>query len=375
MIGIITFHDNYNFGAALQCASLNEVVRELGYEPEVIDYSVFNVQRGVLRGWGLRQYGVLKALKKRLRDLKYGPSTVRNFSRFRNRYYVLSPRCGTPNEVANLAQKYSHVICGSDQVWRFDRPGPYFLDLGPKYEGVKVSYAPCCTSLEQPEFQKEKVRSWIEDIDHLSVRNQFSHEHVRNLCGREAEVVADPTILAQLDEDTDGLKDVKLPPQYILAYVLGSQPKNGMAAVIRRARAVHGNIPVLAIRITLDGYHEVDWADITLDGMGPYEWVQLISKAKFFITDSFHGVIFSIKSRTPFFAFYAEEWRSPRLIDLRERYLLGNRISNDPEEFTEELFSRGPDTATLDAIESHRLQSLAFLKKALNTNERNGSAC
>ena len=36
-IGIITFHRANNFGAVLQCYALQETLRHLGYEAEVID--------------------------------------------------------------------------------------------------------------------------------------------------------------------------------------------------------------------------------------------------------------------------------------------------------------------------------------------------
>lgn len=37
-IGIITFHRANNFGAVLQCYALQETLRHLGYEAEVVDY-------------------------------------------------------------------------------------------------------------------------------------------------------------------------------------------------------------------------------------------------------------------------------------------------------------------------------------------------
>ena len=38
-IGIVTFFNYCNFGAALQCAALAQVLKDLGHEPEYIDYS------------------------------------------------------------------------------------------------------------------------------------------------------------------------------------------------------------------------------------------------------------------------------------------------------------------------------------------------
>jgi len=366
MIGITTFHNNYNFGAALQCASLNEVIRSRGHSVETIDYSPYNVQRSMLRGWGLRKYGASKALKKRWVDLKSGAQTERNFSRFRDRYYSFSSHCESSEDVSRIAPNYSHIITGSDQVWRFDRPSPYFLHFGKDYHGFKASYAPCCTSREQPDFQISQVRQWINELDLVSVRNQFSYDLVSDLCGREAEIVADPTLLIDLESDESEIDRLNLPENYLLTYVLGDEPQGGMHRIIQRAQAVHGSLPVVAIRLTLDGYHELGWADRILDGMGPFEWVELIKRSSFFITDSFHGVIFAMKHRRPFFGYYSQEWRSPRMVDLRERYQLGQRLTHCPDDFDDDFFQSGISHETTEALRKHQQLSLAYLDRILS---------
>ena len=37
-IGILTFHRAHNYGAVLQCYALQEVLKGMGHEVEVIDY-------------------------------------------------------------------------------------------------------------------------------------------------------------------------------------------------------------------------------------------------------------------------------------------------------------------------------------------------
>ena len=100
--------------------------------------------------------------------------------------------------------------------------------------------------------------------------------------------------------------------------------------------------------------------------MGPSEWVKLISNARFFITDSFHGVIFSIKYSTPFLGYYLEEIRAPRLIDLKTRYNLRERIVRNLSEFPDENFVECIREEPLELIRAHQKKSLEFLTHSLS---------
>ena len=39
-VGILTFSNSYNYGAALQAYALKTVIDELGYEASIIDYTI-----------------------------------------------------------------------------------------------------------------------------------------------------------------------------------------------------------------------------------------------------------------------------------------------------------------------------------------------
>ena len=37
-VGMLSFHESLSFGATLQCFALQKVVRDMGYDPEFIDF-------------------------------------------------------------------------------------------------------------------------------------------------------------------------------------------------------------------------------------------------------------------------------------------------------------------------------------------------
>lgn len=110
------------------------------------------------------------------------------------------------------------------------------------------------------------------------------------------------------------------------------------------------------------------WADIKIWEAGPAEWLYLIANAQFVYTDSFHGAIFALKHRRPFVVYYAEEWRSPRLMDLAQRYRLGGSVANDHASLEKCLSSGtfGDHEESFRLIAQHVADSMEYLRNALS---------
>ena len=96
----------------------------------------------------------------------------------------------------------------------------------------------------------------------------------------------------------------------------------------------------------------------------------MMRNATFVNTDSFHGTLFSLKFHKPFLAYYAEEMRATRYIDLAERHQIGRYIVIS----IDEIDAKGslldtPDFATIDQlIEKHKTFSIRFLEEAFGND-------
>ncbi|WP_025863836.1 polysaccharide pyruvyl transferase family protein [Prolixibacter bellariivorans] len=113
-------------------------------------------------------------------------------------------------------------------------------------------------------------------------------------------------------------------------------------------------------------------ADKTYWSLTPDEWVSLIASADFFYTDSFHGVVFGVKSNVNLLAYYVDEKRKSRFVDLSVRFNLKSNIVNSVSEaLARNCINRGaPDyELTHKIIREERIISKAFLKKALGTEK------
>ena len=143
-VGILTFHCAHNYGAVLQCYALQEVLRGMGNEVEVINYcpsyltdvyKVVNIHRVLSRNpLRMAKRSIVEVLTLSNRIRRY-----RGFDRFINSWLTLSAsRDVTPD--------YDVYVMGSDQIWNpslthgFD--GRFFGDFPFPKEGRKyVSYA------------------------------------------------------------------------------------------------------------------------------------------------------------------------------------------------------------------------------------------
>ena len=363
-VAIVTYQYAYNYGAVLQCLALQRALIQLGIDAEVLDYCPTSSEHMPFwKGWGIRKGLLFENIPKRWIKFRYGRAMEQAFDGFRSDFLKLSPTCSSKEEVAALAGNYDAFIAGSDQIWHFAKESIYFLEWGAPYAGRRISYAPCCGHATQLADNEDNIRGWIMNVDHLSVRNQFSYDLVLNLTGRSPEIVADPTLLVELD---DVPRKVDLPcAEYILMYTLGDEIKGGHAAVIESIRERVGNLPVVAVVPSAHMPYLAPWADHVVYTAGPREWLWLIAHAAFVYTDSFHGVLFSIKNRRLFLSYYAEEGRAPRLMDLAERYKLQDCVAGNTEEARQCLSSDFDYEETLRLIDVHVDQSLSFLEKSV----------
>ncbi len=367
-IGIFTFQYAYNHGAVLQCMALFRTLEQMGFDVDVINYVPLEFgkyEHSLLRGWGIKKGLLFKNLPKKLIKARYGKAMRGVFDRFRAEKLSFSPLCQTPDEIAQVVPVYDVLVTGSDQVWHFAQKSPFFLEWGKEFSGKKISYAPCCGSLDQPAERKEQVGAWMADFDSISVRNNFSRDLVKEVSGRDPVVVADPTLLVDLDDLSCRPTELHH-EKYILMYMLGEEIQGGHQKVLDSIRKRFGHLPIVAVVSSAHKPQRFPWAAQVLYSAGPAEWLYLVGNATFLYTDSFHGALFAIKSHLPFCVYYIEAARAPRLLDLAGRYRLTEFVAENAEQAATGVEKNCYGYEEVDQyIHQHVAESLAYLKKAL----------
>ncbi|MNR19518.1 Polysaccharide pyruvyl transferase [compost metagenome] len=95
-------------------------------------------------------------------------------------------------------------------------------------------------------------------------------------------------------------------------------------------------------------------------------WIKSIHDAKFVITDSFHGCVFSIIFNKPFLAIGNQHRGQARFESLLKLFNLDDRLITHSSQITTEKIERKIDWPLINSIiESQKKQSLNYLKKNL----------
>ena len=367
--GILTFHYANNYGAVLQSYALYNCLASKNIDAEIIDYvpSTYKEDR-ISRGTGLRSGSNLKNVLKRIWiKARFNKSIIRKFDQFRDANLKMSARVDEKSLV-DVLDDYEAIIAGSDQIWGpwTRRNRVYFLGFDDFYRGNKISYAADSTVSPIEAQYKDRLQKDLNDFKAISVRNSHSQEFVEELTGKTVPIVVDPTVLCDFTKLRSSDRDSN--ERYIFVYVLGKDIRGTNKRAIERIKQVHGDMRVYAVvdptrkfNVDIAGYVDKVFYDL-----GPVEWVDMLRNATFVFTDSFHGTLFSLKFHKPFLAYYAEDMRATRFMDLGNRYNIGKYIVTSVDEIDRSL-EQPPDFSSIDClIEEHKGISIEFLEAALN---------
>lgn len=346
-VGILTFHFADNYGAVLQCYALRKAINDLpGFDAEIINY--IPPQYKYPKRWD-NTYEKHMFKQKRIW-----------FDMF------LKRRCGISKEVSSLVcgNEYDYYCAGSDQIWNTnDTLLEYFfphIDANAK----RISYAASIgIGVEDRNLNKTVLKKYLPQFKEISVRESEHAALIEKLIGCNCERVLDPTLLLMKDDYEQIVSTEILQKQeFIFLYWLNhNNPAPGVELANTLSRIY--NIPVVHSIVDAPPYmFAKDGGCMFYEGIENFLWY--IKNAKFVITNSYHGTIFSIQFERPFYTFIVESMRS-RIDTLIETLEIGDRIvkryllSNQIEENIDFV-------SIQDKIERERRKSIAFLKKALD---------
>lgn len=358
-IGVINFHRATNYGAVLQAYALNETINKLGGNAVTLDYKNPFIEK---------IYDPRHINDKRLKSLLVGIITYKrrkrkreSFEYFRSKYLNMD-QTFDPYSIANAEhlKEYKTFITGSDQVWNcalteFDKT--YFLDFVSNHE-KKNSYAASFGFDQIPNEYIEDYQILLEGFNHITVREQQGAEIIKNLLKRPAEVVLDPTMLLLKDDWSKISQDYKAKKDYILIYQLAtSDSLLQFAANLSK----QSNCEIIFISDALRRRIKANY----VTGISPCEFLGLVNNARYIITNSFHGIAFSIIFHKNFFVELQPSFEktNSRLENILDIFNLRYRLIVDGK--NDNVFTPIDYTPISQKLELERQHSLDYLQRIL----------
>lgn len=379
-IAIFTLTRDKNYGNRLQNYALQEVLKS--FADETHDVDVETVDNKFWRG-GTFSYNepmeacvstpYQKMWQQKGWDLAHyshwiGREVLRQaaFQRFERQYIQESPIVITPERgqeaAAALRETYDWGVAGSDQLWNPELGTLSIFDFaGCMEEGRRVSYAGSFGLQELPASVHDWFRTQLGGLSSISVREESGARIVKELTGRDAEVVPDPTMLLPPEIWRLVMKrpqHLGLRPPYLLMYDIWPDDR----PFIERAKRIAA---------------ERGWSflllpggDVPLYDLDPAEFVYLFAHAAAVLTDSFHGTCFSLLFQRPLLALVRknETWDvSPRFDTLLRAYGVEGRRVTKPEELTSERLFCDDMQDVPRRVRARRAAGAAFLERAMMT--------
>ncbi len=279
-------------------------------------------------------------------DLKeFSEQYVRMFRQ--NRYRGISPDIRTNEELIDYVrqQNFNAYIVGSDQVWRpMYSPNlmTYFLDFVKNDNSVKkIAYA-ASFGVDNWEFSEDQTLEAAQlapQFDLITVRESSGIDLVAKYLKCHASHVLDPTLLLKRDDylklienPTCGLIN---PDGQLFCYVLDDAPilseavKSCESSTGFKSYFCNYSTPIGKIKSKKNKDECV---------VPPVEqWLKSFDEAKMVVTDSFHGVVFSIIFNKPFWVVSNHSRGAARFTSLLRLFSLENRIVSDPSKIDWEM--------------------------------------
>jgi len=368
---------SYNLGGILQAYALQETLKELGRPSKFIDYTP-NVS-----------YNRLELMKDMIKNQKLLISTILNVPKYgmqkiEHRYFhkarliattkfkqnYLKFTSETFSDIKKLEKHYQNstgytFIVGSDVVW-----SPRYNDtdrlkvflLGFTHNSYKASYA-ASVGDPIPHHLRSIYKRYLTEFDFISVRERSSAKYLLDVLPTlDVEIVLDPTALLSREE----WMKIANPPQkipqgsYILVYDL-YRSNEILSPVIKFAKKHH--LKVLTYSHSL--FQRIKGVE-TFYPYGPREFIWLMNGAKFVVTSSFHGTVFSTIFQKPFVSINPEPYAPvTRIRDYLDLIGAGDRLLDDPAMITFSDFENIDWRDINQKLNFHKKRSIKYLKKVL----------
>lgn len=376
-IAIITLNGYFNYGNRLQNYALQESLKILDNGVDSILIKNESIKKVKYRmGYRIKNnlYSspskIMRKIKNKielkLNNKSFSESNTKRteiFKEFTNNY-INETKYGVSNNniLGNLSDRYDYFVTGSDQVWNpsyNNGSSIYFLTFAPKEK--RIAYAPSFGVSEiKPEFI-DNYKKWISSMSKLSVREDDGAKIIKELTGRDAPVLVDPTLLLTKEKWLSISKEASNKPKgkYLLTYFLGGIPreyKKQVHDIVKRNNLEVINLGDIKERETYE--------------TGPSEFIDYINSCSLFLTDSFHGAVFSILLEKPFIVY-------ERVGTSLSMYSRINTLLNkfNLESRKVENIKKGQDVFHIDyshippILEEERNKAFDYLKEALNIED------
>lgn len=308
-IGLLNMRYDNNYGGNLQRFALYTILQRMGYDVEYLyirdnwdDWFTTRSTKKVIKQ-SIKQLVriILHPIQEPLLAWhRENPAYVKSCAitePFLDKYIKHTKLIFNSNDLKRAIKKgnYDAIIAGSDQIWRkkyIERYGigTFFMDFLPEtFTGKRIVYG-ASFGVDYQEYTHDDIqyiKPYYEKLDFVSVRETSALQLLSQygLTIPKAEVVLDPTLLLDKDDYIQLIQSADTKPSdgnmfcYVLDksdeidYVISQISEERQLKLFRWSLGTNGSVE---------------------------QWLRSFMDAEFVVTDSYHGMLFSIIFNKPF---------------------------------------------------------------------------
>lgn len=366
-VGLLTVPFNNNYGGLLQAFALKSVLSEMGHEVIIIDR-----RRNRHKSAKFLIYYLLVKLHiiKDFLEARVARLST-NTDLFKSKYLQpFTEPYFTSRELSGCLDIGCDVfVVGSDQVWRYlyakDSISDYFFSFLKGTRIPRFSYAASFGTdvMDYPEKNRLEVVRLLKDFDGISVREESGKILLSKYFDVKLEdvhVVLDPTLLLSVDRYVRLFQeDMNSHGDYLFTYVLDESLVDAVWVEEMAHKMGLGRKDMKAQTGNLDKLSVIEPVE---------DWLSSIHSARFVITDSFHGTVFSIIFNRPFLTVANPRRGTTRLKGLLSQFGLEDRLVDTLDSSSDLLFQRNINWPLVNnRLQLYREDSLRYLRDSLES--------
>lgn len=379
-IGILSMQRIYNYGSWLQAYGLKKLIEE--NEDVSVEFVDYHIEKPVYEnGFKYSNYikqkvkvhlidiiASIKPLAQIMRDKDFYQTY-----RFRHEYWRELGLTEKPNYNPSL----DILFIGSDEVFNClqenVRVGYSKELLGVDNKAKKVvTYAASFgnTTIDKIDaFRKrEEISAALASIDRISVRDNNSAQVVSSLIGKNPVANLDPVLMYDFSseiENGDLTKEQKrlMEQPYMIVYAYPNRLQKNEIDKLKKFAKEKG-----LLIYGISGFQQ--YADKMIYDT-PLNILKYFRNAKYIVTDTFHGTIFSVINNKPFVTIVRKSvngsyGNQEKLEDLINKLKLNDRYTFDGEKIVHILEKSIDYRATNKIIEIERQNTKKYLSEVIN---------
>ena len=358
-IGTISYniHCNFtNYGSALQTWALSQAIKKCGYKHVLIDYCPdILADKDPLNPY--KNMWDKDEESKKMVELTM-PAIHENYYKFdafySNRFNRSKPYTST--NFKDSTKEVDGYLCGSDTIFCTDEFGfddGYYANYS-VMKGNAVSYA---ASFGDPYFTEETyqiLNERIKNFKALGIREDQMIPYLKQHTTVPVQRTIDPTLLLTADDYAEIIGKNTEKDKYLLLYSRRYSPR--MEEYAEKLALDNGwKIIDISLRAT-----NAEKGHIMRYDAGVEEFLSLVKHAEYIVTNSFHGMIFSVQFKRPFVIFSREQCDN-KIEELLQLFGIPDRmLVTGDEKFGEINYEKVHSN-----IKEARIASMDFLKMEL----------